>query len=158
MSQMKPYCFKCGAELDPEAIYCPECGRLQRSMVVRAVEPGAPSAPPRPGPGQQPDQPPQFHPARAPQPGQPAEPPPDQGWYAGEQAPGHAGHDQNMDYWEAQPAQPEPPAPGGDQGNGQSDRHDAPDQGQWPEPAHDPYAARQPHDQPGPDPAQPAPS
>ena len=48
MSQMKPYCFKCGAELDPEAIYCPDCGRLQRSMVVRAVEPGPRSAPKQP--------------------------------------------------------------------------------------------------------------
>jgi hypothetical protein len=46
MSQMKPYCFKCGAELDAEAIYCPVCGRLQRSMVVRAVEPGHQAAPP----------------------------------------------------------------------------------------------------------------
>jgi hypothetical protein len=52
MSQMKPYCFKCGAELDPEAIYCPECGRLQRSMVVRAVEPAARSVPPVAPPGQ----------------------------------------------------------------------------------------------------------
>ena len=26
MSQMKPYCFKCGAELEPEAIRCPHCG------------------------------------------------------------------------------------------------------------------------------------
>jgi hypothetical protein len=53
MSQMKPYCFKCGAELDPEAIYCPDCGRLQRSMVVRAVETGprtARQAPPPPAP------------------------------------------------------------------------------------------------------------
>jgi hypothetical protein len=40
MSQMKPYCFKCGAELDPDTIYCPVCGRLQRSMVVRKVEAG----------------------------------------------------------------------------------------------------------------------
>jgi hypothetical protein len=48
MSQMKPYCFKCGAELDPEAIYCPVCGRLQRSMVVRTVEPGAKAAPGQP--------------------------------------------------------------------------------------------------------------
>src|SRR5262245_7915006 len=46
MSQMKPYCFKCGAELDPEAIYCPDCGRLQRSMVVRAAGSGPPSVPP----------------------------------------------------------------------------------------------------------------
>jgi hypothetical protein len=53
MSQMKPYCFKCGAELDPDAIYCPDCGRLQRSMVVRAVETGprtARQAPPPPAP------------------------------------------------------------------------------------------------------------
>ena len=53
MSQMKPYCFKCGAELDPEAIYCPDCGRLQRSMVVRAVETGPRTgrqAPPPPVP------------------------------------------------------------------------------------------------------------
>jgi hypothetical protein len=48
MSQMKAYCFKCGAELDPEAIVCPSCGRLQRSMVVRSVEPepGGPAAAP----------------------------------------------------------------------------------------------------------------
>jgi hypothetical protein len=64
MSQMKPYCFKCGAELDPDAIYCPECGRLQRSMVVRAVEPGAPSAPPAPHPGSPQQQPYPFYPDR----------------------------------------------------------------------------------------------
>jgi hypothetical protein len=40
MNQMKPYCFKCGAELDPDTIYCPVCGRLQRSMVVRNVGAG----------------------------------------------------------------------------------------------------------------------
>jgi hypothetical protein len=38
MSQMKPYCFNCGAELDPDAIHCPACGRLQRSIVVRNQE------------------------------------------------------------------------------------------------------------------------
>jgi zinc-ribbon domain len=67
MSQMKPYCFKCGAELEPEAIYCPECGRLQRSMVVRAVDPNAPSPPrplPAPSPGSPHDQPYQFYPDR----------------------------------------------------------------------------------------------
>src|SRR5215831_13561733 len=64
MSQMKPYCFKCGAELEPEAIYCPECGRLQRSMVVRAVEPGAPSQPPAPSSGSPHDRPYQFYPDR----------------------------------------------------------------------------------------------
>jgi hypothetical protein len=70
MSQMKPYCFKCGAELEPEAIYCPECGRLQRSMVVRAVDPNAPKAPsppspqPAPYPGTPHDQPNQFYPDR----------------------------------------------------------------------------------------------
>ena len=58
MSQMKPYCFKCGAELDPEAIYCPDCGRLQRSMVVRAVESGSRSAPPPPPPAPVPQPPP----------------------------------------------------------------------------------------------------
>jgi hypothetical protein len=39
MSQMTPYCFKCGAELEPETIRCPHCGRLQRSMVVRGAGP-----------------------------------------------------------------------------------------------------------------------
>ena len=39
MSQMKPYCFKCGAELEPDTIRCPHCGRLQRSMVVRGDGP-----------------------------------------------------------------------------------------------------------------------
>jgi len=48
MSQMTPYCFKCGAELDPETIYCPVCGRLQRSMVVRATDPGPRGTPPVP--------------------------------------------------------------------------------------------------------------
>jgi zinc-ribbon domain len=64
MSQMKPYCFKCGAELDPDAIYCPECGRLQRSMVVRAVDPNVPSRPAAPNPGSSHDQPYQFYPGR----------------------------------------------------------------------------------------------
>src|SRR5262249_12001905 len=44
--------------------YCPECGRLQRSMVVRAVEPGAPSAAPAPHPGSPHDEPYQFYPGR----------------------------------------------------------------------------------------------
>jgi hypothetical protein len=70
MSQMTPICFKCGAELDPETIYCPVCGRLQRSMVVRARDPGSqgapPPAPPAPPP---PARPPegqiiQFYPGR----------------------------------------------------------------------------------------------
>ncbi len=81
MSQMKPYCFKCGAELDPDAIYCPECGRLQRSMVVRSVDPNAPRAPgpPPPPPGAPPEQPPiAFYPDREPQPAPPVEPYPDQ--------------------------------------------------------------------------------
>lgn len=42
MSQIKPYCFKCGAELEPDAIRCPHCGRLQRSMVVRDAGPAQP--------------------------------------------------------------------------------------------------------------------
>src|SRR5690348_12308890 len=64
MSQMKPYCFKCGAELDPDAIYCPECGRLQRSMVVRAVDPNVASPPAAPYPGSSHEQPYQFYPGR----------------------------------------------------------------------------------------------
>src|SRR5947209_17874673 len=70
MSQMKAYCFKCGAELDPEAIVCPSCGRLQRSMVVRSVEaePGAPAAAPeeRPLYGPPPEAPPPEGPRRSP--------------------------------------------------------------------------------------------
>jgi len=101
---MKPYCFKCGAELDPEAIYCPDCGRLQRSMVVRAVgsgprsEPPGPAVPPEDGQSfddqpQHPDQS-QQHPEQAePQPGQ-REPREDPGWY-----PAGGGH---------QVAEPEP--------------------------------------------------
>jgi len=61
MSQMKPFCFKCGAELDPDAIHCPECGRLQRSMTVRAVDA---NAPPPPYSGSSQDQPYQFYPDR----------------------------------------------------------------------------------------------
>jgi zinc-ribbon domain len=88
MSQMKPYCFKCGAELDPEAIYCPECGRLQRSMVVRAVPPGTKSVPPAPPSGRQsyddqpqhPDPSQQYSDQTERHPGQP-EPYTDQGWY-----------------------------------------------------------------------------
>jgi zinc-ribbon domain len=133
MSQMKPYCFKCGAELDPDAIYCPECGRLQRSMVVRAVEPGGS------GPAAaQPEQPYQYHPGQEAEPSQPAEHPPgqpphehdpyaghqyaDQGWYAGEAAAAGTEHDQHPDAtyphdsWEAQPGHhAEPAQPGGDQ-------------------------------------------
>src|SRR5258707_15844398 len=66
MSQMKAYCFKCEAEMDPEAIVCPSCGRLQRSMVVKSVEQSprdiAPptTRPPRP-------EPPPLYAARAPQ-------------------------------------------------------------------------------------------
>ena len=71
MSQMKAFCFKCGAELDPEAIVCPSCGRLQRSMVVRNVGPAP--APPRqtprpaaspPGPTASPPGPPRRSPVR----------------------------------------------------------------------------------------------
>lgn len=91
MSQMKPYCFKCGAELDPEAIYCPDCGRLQRSMVVRAAGSGPGSVPPvPPAPPQdsesyadQPQHPDQSQPyteQAEPQPGQQA-PSDDRGWY-----------------------------------------------------------------------------
>src|SRR5215813_1077986 len=91
MSQMKPYCFKCGAELDPEAIYCPDCGRLQRSMVVRAVgsgprsEPPGPAVPPEDGQSfddqpQHPDQSQQYPEQAEPQPGQ-REPREDPGWY-----------------------------------------------------------------------------
>jgi zinc-ribbon domain len=119
MSQMKPYCFKCGAELDPEAIYCPECGRLQRSMVVRAVEPGAQKAPPAPLPGASREQPIQFYPNREAPPAPPADAQPDpasynpgstwqqpdqpdqhaqqysdQGWQAGEQSPAGDEHGQ----------------------------------------------------------------
>ena len=64
MSQMKPYCFKCGAELEPEAIYCPECGRLQRSMVVRSVDPNDQGAPPAPYSGSSHEQPYQLYPDR----------------------------------------------------------------------------------------------
>src|SRR6266700_6167359 len=109
MSQMKPYCFKCGAELEPEAIYCPECGRLQRSMVVRTAPPASSGAPPAPSPRPAPGQPYEFSPGReAPPAGpgpdpstyspdaaphQPDQPAPygephqsEQGWHAGEQA------------------------------------------------------------------------
>jgi len=130
MSQMKPYCFKCGAELDPEAIYCPECGRLQRSMVVRAVDPAAPSAPPAAPRSDGPhEQPLQFYPDREAPPEQPAAPPdqasyyPDSSWqhpdqhdpyaqqqqqqYAdqGWQAEGEAGQADayGQDAWSAQP-------------------------------------------------------
>src|SRR2546430_702246 len=86
MDQMTPYCFKCGAELEPETIYCPVCGRLQRSMVVRATPPGpreAPDAPPAgPPPGQPGDEPISFYPSREPaaadhlpEPGPPPDPP-----------------------------------------------------------------------------------
>src|SRR5215472_3232221 len=66
MSQMKPYCFKCGAELDPDAIYCPECGRLQRSMVVRTgdPDPSTPGPPPTTYSGASHDQPYHFYPDR----------------------------------------------------------------------------------------------
>ena len=94
MSQMKPYCFKCGAELDPEAIYCPDCGRLQRSMVVRAAgsgprsEPPAPPVPPVPPQDsesyadqpQHPDQSQPYAEQAEPQPGQQA-PSDDRGWF-----------------------------------------------------------------------------
>src|SRR5215472_17065786 len=99
MSQMKPYCFKCGAELDPDAIYCPECGRLQRSMVVRAVEPGQ-GAPPPPPPGQREQQPTSFYPNRDAQPAQPAEYQPDQSSYYPDSAPRHP--DQHDQYAEQQ--------------------------------------------------------
>src|SRR5215472_13648930 len=99
MSQMKPYCFKCGAELEPDAIYCPECGRLQRSMVVRAVEPGQ-GAPPAPPPGKREEQPISFYPNRDAQPAQPAEYQPDQSTYYPEAAPQHP--DQRDPYAEQQ--------------------------------------------------------
>ncbi len=99
MSQMKPYCFKCGAELDPEAIYCPECGRLQRSMVVRSVDPGAPSPPPpaHPNPsGQQPGQPdPRADPQYA-----------DHGWYAAHQTDAPAEPARGHEAWAAEAGQP----------------------------------------------------
>src|SRR5947208_2255193 len=98
MSQMKPYCFKCGAELDPEAIYCPECGRLQRSMVVRAVEPDAPSAPPTPRPDAPREEPFHFYPDREAPPAQPADAHADQASY------------QQDPSWQ-QPDQPDPYAP-----------------------------------------------
>jgi hypothetical protein len=85
MSQMTPYCFKCGAELDPETIYCPVCGRLQRSMVVRAREPGPQRAPQAPPPGPAHEGPVSFYPDREPSaagepepPEPPAPGPPDQ--------------------------------------------------------------------------------
>lgn len=155
MSQMKPYCFKCGAELDPEAIYCPECGRLQRSMVVRSVEPGAPSpGPARPAPAH--EQPLQFYPDREapvhPDAGgqHPDQPDPygDQryddehgnpSWYRPEAAPAEAGAAQphEQDPWEGY----QQPEQGGDQGyaqHGYEDQTYASDQS-WSEQGHDPY-------------------
>jgi hypothetical protein len=81
MSQMTPYCFKCGAELDPEAIYCASCGRLQRSMVVRSSEPtpGATPPPPPPPPGPQHDPRYSFYPDRQ-EPGTPLQPNETQGF------------------------------------------------------------------------------
>src|SRR5262249_6192454 len=106
MSQMKPYCFKCGAELEPDAIYCPECGRLQRSMVVRSVDPNAPSAPSAQYSGSSHDQPYQFYPDReaaAAEQVEPTEPPP----AAGQQHPDQ--HDPYADH------SPEPDWRGGEQ-------------------------------------------
>src|SRR5215469_7964248 len=92
MSQMKPYCFKCGAELDPDAIYCPECGRLQRSMVVRTADQSTPGPPPTAPSGTSHDQPYHFYPDRetpaAEQAGPAAEHPDQQDPYA-QQRPEH---------------------------------------------------------------------
>src|SRR5215469_5838977 len=96
MSQMKPYCFKCGAELDPDAIYCPECGRLQRSMVVRTADPSTPGPPPTAYSGASHDQSYQFYPDReapAAEQAAPAEQHPDQqDPYAQQQYPDHEWH------------------------------------------------------------------
>jgi hypothetical protein len=171
MSQMKPYCFKCGAELDPDAIYCPECGRLQRSMVVRAVEPGGsvPAA-------AQPEQPYQYHPGQEAEPSQPAEHPPgqpphvhdpyaghqyaDQGWYAGEAAAAGTQHDQHPDdgnQVHAQPAYPDPYAPGSGYEQPGYAPHEDPEPGYEPQyghpqqPGHEQYPHPEPgHEQPGP--------
>jgi hypothetical protein len=170
MSQMKPYCFKCGAELDPEAIYCPECGRLQRSMVVRMVEPGAP---PGPAPPTRPphEQPPAFTPDREAQPT--AEPPTDQshhydpapphsdqpdpyasqqhsdqGWYAAEEQPdAHGQPIYDHEQWQETepPAHEQQPQPGAGQVYAQHDQA-----GQvyaepsWSDAGHDPYGHQQP--------------
>src|SRR5215469_10574308 len=117
MSQMKPYCFKCGAELDPEAIYCPVCGRLQRSMVVRTVEPGAQAAPGQPyqqGYGQ----PKEPHREQVPESGpvdsgfHPQYGGPDR-WPAADQQPAH--EDQHQPYEDQRQAYGEQPAYGDQQ-------------------------------------------
>jgi zinc-ribbon domain len=146
MSQMKPYCFKCGAELDPEAIYCPECGRLQRSMVVRAVEPGATSPPPAQHPDTAHEQPFQFYPDQEAPAAEPAEAQPDQAshypdsaWHQPDQPDPHAqqqyadqgwqaGEQQDHESWAAEPEQYPEPAP---------EQYPEPAPEQYPEPAPD---------------------
>ncbi|HSR22422.1 MAG TPA: hypothetical protein VLW53_02645, partial [Candidatus Eisenbacteria bacterium] len=105
------------------------CGRLQRSMVVRAVEPGAPSAPPAQRPGPAHEQPYQFYPDREAPAAEPAEGQPDQGshypdsaWQQPDQPDPYAEQqytdqgwqtgEQARDSWAAEPEQHPEPAPG----------------------------------------------
>ncbi len=152
MSQMKPYCFKCGAELDPDTIYCPVCGRLQRSMVVRNVEAGGTGVAPARGEGRYQG----ADPARADEPGfadqeyqapaeQPYDPAVEQDYdqAAGEQH--YQQHDQHYasgyeasgyaPHYQTEQGYPDDQPPGGQEGHGY---YGAEDQGYY-QPTQDAY-------------------